>query len=107
MPRKPGSQRSDLADNERKLIVALRDACEKFGENNPIVQEMLALEVYVARGAPRYRGRHIGDRLRAARDILDRMTGKPPQTIRVTKADDEDLLGYEKWLRSNKPPASS
>ena len=73
-----GPGRKTLSDGERALIAAIR-AAENRGVSDDLIAEHLALLVHVARGDRGYCGRYIGIRLKAARELLDRLQGKPRQ----------------------------
>jgi hypothetical protein len=55
--------------------------CDGIGENDPAVRELLAMLAGIARGDPHLRGRHVGDKFRAIRELLDRRMGKAVQPI--------------------------
>lgn len=59
-----------------------RIACETIGEDDAVVRWCLGVLASIGRGDRGYRGRHVGERLRAVVHILDRRLGKPPQTVR-------------------------
>lgn len=68
---------------ERKGYDLARRAIEQLGEDDPLVQELLAMLLAVARGETGYKGRYIGDRLRAIRELLDRRLGRAHQAVSV------------------------
>jgi hypothetical protein len=84
--RTPGSGRkkgykNPLGFGEVQAIDLARKACEQLGEDDPVVVEFLAMLAAIARGDPGWRGRHIGERLRAIDKFLDRRMGKPVQPV--------------------------
>lgn len=68
-----------LHQNEEDAVVLARIACKKLGEDNPLVRSSLATLIAVSRGDKGYTGRHIGTRLRAVIEVLDRVVGTPKQ----------------------------
>lgn len=58
-------------------MLAVQRAIKIHGYDNPIVQECLSILVCIARAYDGYRGRYIGERLRAANRLLDTLLGKP------------------------------
>ena len=80
-PGRPQGCRTALHTGERSAVELIRHAIDKLGEDDPLLQELLQLELRIARGEPGYRGRYIGQRLRAAMDLLDRHIGNPTQPI--------------------------
>ena len=73
----PRRGREPLRKNERTGTELLRRAIRDLGEQDPIVQECQAMLLLIARGEVGYRGRYVGERLRAIRDLLDRIQGRP------------------------------
>jgi hypothetical protein len=70
-----------LKRGERALTEVLKKAIETFGEDNVVVQECVETLVKISRGT--IRGRYVGERLRATRELLDRLLGKPEQPLIV------------------------
>jgi len=58
-----------------------RQLCENLGEDDPVTREILGMLAAVARGDPGWRGRYIGDRLRAIIELGNRRLGKPVQPL--------------------------
>ncbi len=72
-----GSRTKTLKDGERKALELLRDATDKFGDDDPIIQECTMMLICISRADTGYTGRHIGSRLRAIHRLLDQRLGKP------------------------------
>lgn len=66
-----------MHNGEISLIAMLDRAAKVLGWDDPCVKELLEIELRIARNEVGYRGRHIGERLRAAERILDRLGGRP------------------------------
>lgn len=80
-PRKPNSKRGrePLRRGEAPVVEKLKLAAEKVGWDHPVVREVLQTLLGISRGAPGYRGRHVGVRLSAAREILHQLVGTPAE----------------------------
>jgi hypothetical protein len=79
--RKPGPP--PFPNGSLELVKTINAAIKKIGDDDPAVRECIEFELRVMRGERGYAGRHIGSRVRTARDLLDRMLGKPKQQIEM------------------------
>lgn len=58
-------------------------AADKLGADDPLVRELISLELRIACGDRTILGRHVGERSRVIRDLLDRLVGKPNQPVDI------------------------
>jgi hypothetical protein len=74
--RKP-RKRQALRRGEAPVIAQLDLVAARLGWDHPIVREVIQTLLGISRGAVGYRGRHVGVRLSATRELLDRILGTP------------------------------
>ena len=82
--RPPGRRkgtRNTLVWGEVSAVELARKLCAELGEDSEATQLLYAALCAVARGDPGWRGRYVGDKLRALIHLLDRRKGKPVQPL--------------------------
>lgn len=70
-----------LRHGEKKAQLAVNKAIQTYGIDNPVVKECLQILLCIARAEPGYRGRYVGERLRAVNRLIDQLAGKPKETV--------------------------
>lgn len=77
-----------LKAGEGECFDAYARAVAIHGDTHPVIRECMADLLKIAKGAdPGYRGRYIGDRLRAIFRILDMLAGRPREAPEPGKRD--------------------
>lgn len=67
--------------NERGAYKALARAAARVGYDHPIIRECVDSLVKIMRAEPGYSGRYVGARLGAIRELLDRLAGRPRESV--------------------------
>ena len=88
----PGSGRKKgdnqgLYEGESEAIESLSKAIAIHGESHPIIAECTKDLLKIARGAEGYRGRYIGERMRAIVRLLDMLAGRPREAKQPERDD--------------------
>jgi hypothetical protein len=79
--RKP-RKRQALRRGEAPVIAQVELLAARLGWDHPIIRESVQTLIGISRGSPGYRGRYVGVRLSALREILDRLLGTPGESGR-------------------------
>lgn len=74
-------KRGALKVGEVAAIEIANELCAKLGEDDPVTREILGMLAAIARGDVGWRGRYIGNRLRAVIELGNRRLGKPVQPL--------------------------